>query len=164
MITEFRRGNNVKRFHTTRRIQGETVGHHSANVCAILLRLYPNISRDLLVAALVHDLPEQVTGDIPAPAKWGDLILRDCLYDAETEFINDNDIPDPELTPQELSMLKIADMTDLVLSCLEEINMGNKHARELLNNGLDWIEGNVPHGEVHGRICLMIKEVQDECE
>jgi len=62
-------GSEVKRFHTLTTLQTETVGHHSHGVACFTLLLDPDASRQLLLAALFHDLAEQYTGDIPSPAK-----------------------------------------------------------------------------------------------
>jgi 5'-deoxynucleotidase YfbR-like HD superfamily hydrolase len=47
----------------------DPVGGHSARVALILLHCWPDASRDLIMAALMHDLAESVTGDIPPSAK-----------------------------------------------------------------------------------------------
>jgi len=141
MITELRGGFNVKRFHTTHRTQEETVGHHSANVAAILLRLDPKCSRDLLVVALMHDIPEVYTGDVPAPFKWDNPDIKQGLDWGEQDYIDDNEIPDPKITPREQKLLKLADMLDLVLSSLEEMGRGNMYAKQLVQNGQEYIAG-----------------------
>ena len=124
MITEIRNGYNVKRFHTTPRNQQETNGHHSANVCAIILRLDPDCSKDLLVAALMHDVPEAYTGDVPAPFKWDTPSIKAALSGGEFDYIRDNRIPNPKLTAEEVKLLKLADMMDLIFSSLEEMGRG----------------------------------------
>ena len=141
MITEIRRGYNVKRFHTTKRLQEETVGHHSANVAAILLRLDPDCSRNLLVAALVHDVPEAYTGDVPAPCKWDNPHIKEGLNECERAYMQEYELPWPELTEEEQKLLKVADMLELVISCVEELNMGNSYAKTLVRNGQDYILG-----------------------
>jgi 5'-deoxynucleotidase YfbR-like HD superfamily hydrolase len=47
----------------------DPVGGHSARVALILLHCWPDASRDLIIAALTHDLAESITGDIPPAAK-----------------------------------------------------------------------------------------------
>ena len=61
----------VRRFHThpTLGARGQTTGHHQWGVAAIILGLHPNPSRELLSAALTHDVGEFVTGDRPYPFK-----------------------------------------------------------------------------------------------
>ena len=140
MITEIRKGLNVKRFHTTVRIQEETVGHHSANVAAILLRLEPDCSRDVLVAALMHDVDEVYTGDVPAPFKWDNPDAKHALAVGGMDYVDKHDIPYPHLSEHDANLLKLADMADLVLSSLEELNRGNRYAKELITNGQNFIK------------------------
>ena len=59
-------GSEVKRFHTLTTHQLETVGHHSHGVACLTLMLNPDASRELIIAALFHDLAEQHTGDVDA--------------------------------------------------------------------------------------------------
>jgi len=140
MTSLVRSGYNVQRFHAGRRIQAETVGHHSANLCAILLELWPDCSRDLLVAGLMHDVAEGYTGDIPYPVKADHPSLKASLGLVEAEWYLANDLPVCNLTDEEYRQLKIADMFDLILSSREEINMGNTYAADLINNGIEFLK------------------------
>lgn len=159
MINEIRMGMAVKRFHTTHRTQEETVGHHSANVCAILLRLEPLVSKELLVRALMHDVPEYYTGDVPAPFKWDNAEAKSALNTGELRYIRANDIPSPEIDIYELALLKLADMLDLVLSSLEEVNRGNAYAIKLVENGKRYLE-NLPAYEKYSvKVKKMMEEV-----
>lgn len=47
----------------------DPVGLHSARVALIMLALWPDMSRDAIVAALMHDLAESVVGDLPPAGK-----------------------------------------------------------------------------------------------
>lgn len=134
-IPAWRAGNAVKRYHTQPRLIPETVGHHSANVCAILLHLDPSCSRNLLLAALQHDLPEALTGDIPAPAKWKSSSLQASLSILENEWGKEHGITTPNLTAEEHELLKLADILDLTLSSLEECRLGNSYAKDLVAKG-----------------------------
>jgi len=160
MITEIRNGYNVKRFHTTPRNQQETNGHHSANVCAILIRLDPACSKDLLVAALMHDVAEAYTGDVPAPFKWDTPEAKEALRMGEYYYEEKYNIPDPELSFMEHSLLKLADMMDLVLSSLEEMGRGNQYAKELVENGQRYIEEMGISQELMVKCELMVNEVK----
>jgi 5'-deoxynucleotidase YfbR-like HD superfamily hydrolase len=164
MIKEIRSGFNVRRFHTTHRIQEETVGHHSANVCAILLRLQPDVSRSLLVAALFHDVAEVYTGDVPAPFKWDNPHMAEGLKQGELDYFKRHKIPAPteweEMHDEDLALLKLADMLELVLSSMEEINRGNLYAAELVANGQDYIEAMDIYPEYKDKVEDMVWEVR----
>jgi 5'-deoxynucleotidase YfbR-like HD superfamily hydrolase len=164
MITEIRRGYNVKRFHTTYRSQEETVGHHSANVAALLLALHPDVSRNALVAALMHDVPEGYTGDIPAPVKWAHPELAAELNAAEMAHTEDIGLPTPHLSPSDIKWLKLADMLDLVLSSIEEVGRGNLYAKELERNGKKYIADMKLSQELQIKVNAIIRGVTQQWE
>jgi 5'-deoxynucleotidase YfbR-like HD superfamily hydrolase len=164
MIEALRKGFNVKRFHTTPRIQMETVGHHTCNVMAILNRLSPFCSRELLVAALYHDVDEAYTGDVPAPFKWDNPDAKKALAEGGDLYMKEHKIPVPELDEHEYRLLKLADMLDLVFSSIEELNKGNLYAKELITNGQQYIlamrEENLFTDDVWEKVEEMIVEVK----
>ena len=163
MITEIRNGLNVKRFHTTCRNQEETVGHHSANVCAILLRLLPDsCSGNLLTAALLHDVAEVYTGDVPAPYKWDNPHIKQGLDKGEQDYALKHNLTLPVLTPQERQILKLADMLDLILSSLEDCGRGNQSAWDLVENGAKYIDDmNLPQ-DLMVKADIMVQEVKSQ--
>ena len=135
---KIRAGGLVRRWHTIPTINDETVAHHSWGVATVLLELWPDCSRDLLIAALYHDVHEHVTGDIPKPAFWrspelGTLV--DCIKDEVNRELGIL----PSLTIEEQKQLAIADMFDLCWRCLEEIQLGNKGFKEVLANAMNWL-------------------------
>jgi 5'-deoxynucleotidase YfbR-like HD superfamily hydrolase len=140
MIDYIRNGMRVRRFHTVDMHVTETVGHHSANVAMLCQVLHPACSKELLLAALTHDLTEQFTGDIPATAKWGSPALACALNDIEEE----NDLYPSNLTSFEASILKQADMLDLCFKCAEEVRMGNSSAAVILGRGVAYLRRNKP--------------------
>lgn len=56
------------RWHTNPHLAGTTdrLDGHQGRVARLALALFPDASRELLIAALTHDDGESVTGDIPA--------------------------------------------------------------------------------------------------
>jgi len=162
VIVEIRNGLHVKRFHTTFRTQEETVGHHSANVASIILRLDPECSRELLIAALMHDVAEVYTGDVPAPFKWDNPHIKSGLDKGEQDYRINNNIQNPTLTIEERQLLKLADMLDLVLSSLEECGRGNASAWELVLNGSDYIGKMGLSNELLQECDTMVTEVKKQ--
>ena len=153
-----RAGNNVKRYHTVNMLVQETVGHHSANVailCVILSKNRPSVN--LLMAALLHDMAEQFTGDVPATAKWSSEALSKALTKLELE-VWDCLMPRPGLTEMERRILKQADMLDLCFKTLEEYQLGNKGALLILRRGLSYLSSNSPLPMT----ISFIKEIQHE--
>ena len=164
MIKEIRNGLAVRRFHTSPRIQTETNGHHSANVAAIILRIDPECRRELLIAALIHDVAEVYTGDVPAPFKWENPNAKQSLADGEYAYFYKHGIPNPDelLTPEEEQLLKFADMLDLVLSSLEELGRGNRYARQLIENGQRYLTDADYPREWMMAAEVMVREVKEQ--
>jgi 5'-deoxynucleotidase YfbR-like HD superfamily hydrolase len=158
-VRNVRRANATKRFHTVYRHQEETVGHHSANVAALVLWLYPSASVQLLTSALVHDWPEYATGDVPAPAKWANPPFAEELKKAENTVWRQLEFNKPQLSDNEQVVLKLADMLDLVLSSVEEVRRGNREAMELVKNGVAYINDLEIPDNIRSRVNELVKEV-----
>ena len=120
----------VIRYHTVRTIRQQTLADHQWNVVMILLWVFPEAPSHLLRAALMHDLPEYHTGDVPATAKWGHEPLAAALEAAECDAWGMLGVTDPVagLAPDEKCLLKFCDGAELVLWCMEEGRMGNRFA------------------------------------
>lgn len=126
----------VKRFHTHSSINTEHLGQHSHTVAMIVSQVYPACSKTLLMATLEHDLPEFITGDTPAPAKWQSASLDEALGNLESLVMNDWGLTRPDdLLPYERALLKWADMAALVLFCHKEVTMGNSTMQHTLDTG-----------------------------
>ena len=137
-VQVIRAGNRVQRFHTKEVLRKETVGHHCANVAGLLVEIYHRAHRTLpppvlLTHALFHDSAEQHTGDVPAPAKWGNIDLREALHSAELRFCSDSGIPIlwMRLSPSEQQVFRFADAFDCWVFFMEEKRLGNRM--------VDWI-------------------------
>jgi 5'-deoxynucleotidase YfbR-like HD superfamily hydrolase len=142
-ITEaklYRDAGGVKRYHTQRTIRTQTVAEHSFGVCMLIRQVQPDCSRTLLFAALHHDLPELMTGDIPAPAKRAhpqmDTYLEEFEASLHPLYFNT-----AFLTAEEAALLKWADTMELVLWCLEEWRMGNHSVNmgDMIRRALGWV-------------------------
>ena len=138
-IMKIRAGGDVKRFHTVTMLREHLVSSHSWGVATLLLDIDPNISKELLVAALYHDVAESVTGDVPATTKWRYPAIAELLNNAELEVETDLGIRS-DLRQQEKDTLKFADMLDLVLACVEEFNLGNRGAGVVALRGLSYLK------------------------
>lgn len=118
------RGGEVSRYHTIRTLQEDTVGYHSFGVAWFCHFLDPEARKELILAALAHDLAEQHVGDIPAPTKLEFGIsesmgaVEDKLLDKAGFLFN--------LDSQEARVLKLADCFQGMLYCARERSLGNK--------------------------------------
>ena len=148
----------VSRYHTVDLLKAETVGHHSHGVAMLCLLIDPNASRDLLVAALLHDLPEQGVGDIPSPVKRK-LQMKEELERLEAELLAEVGLEHPELTEEEHVVLKLADVFHGALKCAREVNMGNSSIRVVFDRYVEYA-GELPFPTPHTEeIYSVIKEM-----
>lgn len=127
-IKAVRKAGRVTRYHTHQLIHQEDVAQHTFNMMNLLMVLtHGNISHNLLLAALLHDQGEYITGDIPSPVKRGfdDATKHriDGMESSGVDFIHHRGSPD--LTEWEHKLLKLADNLDGYLKCCEEIKRGN---------------------------------------
>lgn len=135
----------VRRFHTYNVLRYETVGHHSHGVAYLIDILYPDARKELLSAALRHDLAEGGsavhggTGDIPSHIKQFVPGIRSELKKIEDRDLAEVDLSMPELTEGEQRRLKFADRVHGALYCLEEISRGNDCLKQPLSWYLDTI-------------------------
>lgn len=134
----WRQGSGVRRFHTAPIIGEQTVGQHSWGVAALVNLLWPNSRKEVLVAALNHDIAEALTGDIPAPMKWESQSLAAILNEIEEKYEKLWGLH-CELSPIETLMLKAADMLELVFFSSEQQNLGNKSFQIIMKRGVDYL-------------------------
>lgn len=132
-------GAEVKRYHTVKTHTQETVGHHSHGVATLCLLFDPNPSTSLLKAALLHDLTEQFTGDIPSPAKR-ELGIANDIGVLEKRLMQNAGISMPALSNNERRTLKLADIAHGALFCLKEMSMGNVDIRKVYDRYISYAE------------------------
>ncbi|MCA1806482.1 MAG: HD domain-containing protein [Actinobacteria bacterium] len=127
-----------------------------------MLYIDPNCSRGALIAALTHDWPEERTGDVPAPAKWADDMLKCSLENMEATWRGENNAPRSYATVDERKLLKMCDMLDLVLSSVEEAKLGNKEALALANRGVEYIRSMDIYTNHKAAVLNVIEEYSNE--
>lgn len=136
-------GADVKRFHTKLTLQSETVGHHSHGVAMLCLLLDPFSRKEVLAAALVHDLSEHITGDIPSPAKR-EYGIGDQVNRLEESLLRSVGLSMPILSDGEIRTLKLADIFQGMLFCARELSLGNSRMREVFDNYVSYAEAMRP--------------------
>ena len=132
-------GSEVTRYHTVTTLVKETVGHHSHGVAMLALLLNPLASRQVLMAALFHDLAEHQTGDIPSPAKR-QFGIGDKVDELEHRLMRAAGIVMPELSPDDARTVKLADLAQGALFCVREISLGNSRMRTVLDRYLAYAQ------------------------
>ena len=131
--------------HSTR---AESLSEHTCDtallahmLCLIALRYTgtPCRPKTVAVAALYHDAPEIITGDMPTPVKYANAALRDAYKALEAESVRSMTGLLPEelgeeispfisgelLTAEEKRLLKAADRLSALIKCMEEQRSGN---------------------------------------
>lgn len=105
----------VKRWHCNidhnLRESGDDTASHQWRVAMLLQMLHPLPSAHLLACALTHDVPEVITGDMPAPAKAG--MMGEVIEAAESEVAAHWGLPVP--SAKDKQWVKLCDMLDAVL-------------------------------------------------
>jgi 5'-deoxynucleotidase YfbR-like HD superfamily hydrolase len=127
-----RHGLQVRRYHTWRTIQTQSVGEHSAQIMRIMLTVWPDVPRHLLVHAVLHDVGE-MAGDLPYPVKRNDPELKSRMSLAELRvhrmMTEKFMLPPPvQLSEQEERFFKFCEYLEMWEHCLQERNLGNKYA------------------------------------
>lgn len=143
-------GGRVTRFHTHPTIKEETVAEHSylvAWICALVwTRSHDNAlpSAGLLLAALAHDAPEYILGDMPSPTKRR-MNLRGAYRKEEARLFAEAGMPDFEhmLTDEEQEILKFADNLAGYYKCRYEQLMGNRLLDSVAANYHAYIVANI---------------------
>lgn len=123
------RSGKVNRMHTMPQLIRENVAEHTWGVAFLMMRFYPEMSKDLLMAVILHDAGELAVGDMPGNVKW---LLPDrarlVLEELESDHIKTLGVPTPELTHPDQLLLEIFDRVEFCMSCLHEMRMGNMNA------------------------------------
>lgn len=130
----------VRRYHQHPTHEIDTVGKHSAGVALFAQMIDPQCSKEVLLAALVHDLGEFITGDIPAPSKRNmSRDMRDVLDDMELEAIEEAGFDTELLSDDEVRLLKICDYCDGLSFCIEEVRRGNRAMVSVGDNYINYL-------------------------
>ena len=151
----------IDRWALMRNSQKENVQEHS-HMVAVLAHALAVIRRDVYggtvdpgevaVAALYHDAPEILTGDLPTPVKYFNPDIQAAYKQVEAVSADKllGMLPD-EIRPSFVSYLKEepGDVHDLVkaadklsayIKCVEELKMGNNEFRQAAEQTLDLIK------------------------
>lgn len=134
-------GGMSKRFHTSATIKEQNIAAHSFGVawwCELLSG--GMASKNLIMAALAHDLAEHQVGDVPAPAKRKYPAIKQLFDTAEEEILRDNGLHRyyNQLSSLEKDILKMADAMEGAWFCLYEMMLGNKFAGIMFERFLDY--------------------------
>ena len=132
-------GARTKRYHTLTTLTEETVGHHSHGVALLVFMLVEEPSISLIFAALVHDLAEHQTGDLPSPSKR-QFGITEQFSALEDRLLETSGWGLEGLTPEEARTLKLADVAQGAMYCAEEIISGNTRMKVVFDRYVSYAE------------------------
>lgn len=104
----------VRRWHTNFDLC-DTVDYdsgHQGRVAVLILKLFPEASRALLIAAVTHDQGEVAAGDVSYDAKKACPEFGAMAAALEAAEIERQGLPQPDMTPDERKALKLCDWLD----------------------------------------------------
>lgn len=135
-----RRAGLVKRYHVWPVIHEQNVAAHTWQLIRIMLSIWPDVPREVIVYAMLHDAGEVATGDIPYPVKAGNATLRREVENLDTWACNRMsetmllppaaaDVPEV-LGPGGLTktFFKLCEMVEMWEHLWHEVNLGNRYA------------------------------------
>ncbi len=149
----------INRWGLMRNTFQENVQEHS-HMVAVLAHTLAVIRRDVLgrpadpglaaAAALYHDAPEILTGDLPTPIKYYSPDIRDAYKQVEQVSAGKLlDMLPPELRgayeplvredydPDTRALVKAADKLSAYIKCVEELKAGNGEFRQAAEQTLE---------------------------
>ena len=152
----------IDRWALMRNSQRENVQEHS-HMVAVLAHALAVIRRDVFggeidpgevaVAALYHDAPEILTGDLPTPVKYFNPDIQSAYKQVEAVSADKllGMLPD-ELRPAYVpylkeepgpvhDLVKAADKLSAYIKCVEELKMGNNEFRQAAEQTLELLQG-----------------------
>ena len=137
-INDILRASGVTRWHIVRTVRPQSLAEHTFDVVMIARAIAKNAGYDdyeIIKAALLHDLDEIVTGDIPTPSKKR---ARENGWELNDLY---KSITGREITDDESLIIQIADrMADLYWLWLHALGPHANKVYELLATEFnDWI-------------------------
>lgn len=154
---KLRECSNVRRAHGIPHVGEYTVGKHSFDALALLLEIYPDASRDLIIAVVRHDFAERWVGDIPCTACWDNEDLNVAYRKAEAGVFAREGIELPALNEEDQFRLKLVDKLELYCWAQEQLRaFGNCHVGDCIKRLEQWFESCGIWGKLPGPVATLI--------
>jgi 5'-deoxynucleotidase YfbR-like HD superfamily hydrolase len=140
-VTHFmdpRHAGRIKRYHTYPHLGEQEVGEHSWNDARILLAIWPDAPRHLIIHCIIHDIGEIGSGDVPMYAKRNSPDLKRNIDAIERNTYLNMALPwylppAQELTPFERAIFKLVESIEIFEWAWHQYNMGNKYAEHAIS-------------------------------
>jgi len=127
-LIEILNAGDVLRYHAAGFRNQQTLAQHQWEVATILPHIYENCSLELLKWALIHDVGEAFTGDIPAPVKKRVPELKVILDKLEKEHLESLGVIVYNVSAEEKLALKWADYLSGMYWCRKCLRQGDRAA------------------------------------
>jgi len=143
-----REASQVQRCHGLPHIGSYDIAQHSFNMLLLLKQLHPSAQRQkrLFWAITAHDMGERVAGDVPAPVKVRDPIIKEQLDKIEDLILVGTGFNTENLSDTEHKWLKGLDLLEFWFWISEQVTMGNGRLRnekaqveEVLHECKSWL-------------------------
>lgn len=126
-----RAGLEITRYHSWARHRDQSVGEHSAQIARILLTIWPDCPRKMLVHCVTHDMGE-MAGDVQYPFKKRVRGMREAHVEAEALVMREmREVvgmpPEVFLSVYEYDVFKFCEYVEMWEWGLREQNMGNRY-------------------------------------
>jgi 5'-deoxynucleotidase YfbR-like HD superfamily hydrolase len=152
LVEDPRAAGEVRRYHTWRVIKEQTVGLHTWQILRILLTVWPNAPRHVIVHGLIHDMGE-MSGDIQYPFKnlfselrTGSEKAENYVRDQQQKTLGAPEVRHP-LSPFEHQVFKACDNLEMWEFGMNEVNMGNLYAGIVVTRMRDAVANNIANLE-----------------
>lgn len=153
-----RRAYQVKRYHTWPTTRAQTIGEHSAQVWRILRAIWPDTPSKVLEYALIHDIGEGPTGDLPSTSKTGEIeeLKDEQERDAHLQMCTPWSLPPPiRLDEIEKTIFKLAENIEVWEFGLDEMMVGSHNGKLIAQHNLEsakakiiWLSDNPPADKI----------------
>mgnify|MGYP001821227318 CR=1 FL=1 len=124
-LNEVLEAGRVMRYHAAPIDKKQSVAEHSWGVAVCILKLWPDTGKDLLLHAILHDIAEVYTGDVPAPVKKASSAVKNMFDSLEEDALEMMEVDLPVLNSVEQRRLKIADCLEGMKYCERRIQAGD---------------------------------------
>lgn len=114
----------IRRYHAETVLGPQSLAEHSWGTVILLIHFWPESRPEVIRAALIHDIGELWSGDVPAPTKWKFPVLADIVEGIEQDCLKHFGMEIKGLTEEEEAQLSVCDLLELMTFVVHERRSG----------------------------------------
>lgn len=134
VLTNARFAGSLRRYHTWPVLQQQTNAEHTWHVMCIFFQIWGPLPPHISTYLLWHDAGEIVTGDLPFPFKANNPDIKVKITKLEHGAITGMGGQVPQLSADEASRVKAADLIEMHLFGCQEMLLGNKFGGPIIDD------------------------------